>query len=215
MIAIALTASLLAQSQTPIPTKLEYNVIMGGKTVGAAEMQIKDLVEEKQRFVSVTMNITLGSRSVSMKQETLYGEDGAAQTFFQDAKAGDEQQTLTALLDGKGAKVKINVGGKMTELTIPLAATAPRSNPSQYWFDRVTPKIGDRISYYAFDSGEKAWRLMTSEYLEAKPYKIGERKFEAHHVLITKAGENYHNWLDSKGRPIAIIQPNGDKLERK
>lgn len=211
MTAAFVAASLL--SQTAEPTKLDYNVFMGGKPAGTATMTIKDT--GVSRTVGVTIEVKIGQASATVRQTTTYGSDGAATSAVLFSQGNAMTNAVNVSFDPKGANVISSVNDKESRSFVPLSSTAPRSNPAQFWFSRTKPKVREKISYYAFDINSLSWRLMTSEYLETKPYKIGEKSFEAHHVLITRGGDLIHNWLDDMGHPIAIVQPNGDKLERK
>ncbi len=210
IISAFVAGALLTQGETI--TKLNYDVFIGNNRSGTAVMTIKD--DGQSRTVGVTMDVKVGGVAVTVRQSSTYGADGAALASLLYSASGKNTNSINVTYDAKGANVNASENDKTSRSFIPLAAAAPRSNPSLFWFTRTTPKIGDKISYYSFDANTKAWRLMTSEYAEAKPYSIGRQSFPAHHVLITRGGETTHNWLDAKGQPLAIIQPNGDKLER-
>lgn len=210
IISAFVAGALLAQGETI--TKLDYNVFIGNNRSGTAVMTIKD--DGRNRSVGVTMDVKVGALAVTVRQSSTYGADGAALTSLLYSASGKDTNSVNVTFDARGANVNASENDKTSRSFIPLAATAPRTNPSLFWFTRTTPKIGEKISYYSFDANTKAWRLMTSEYAEFKSYSLGGQSFPAHHVLITRGGETTHNWLDAKGQPLAIIQPNGDKLER-
>ncbi|MBL8059400.1 MAG: hypothetical protein JNK63_01650 [Chthonomonas sp.] len=211
MNAAIVAASLLGQS--PEPTKFDYNVIMGGKSAGSATMTIKDVGHT--RIVGTTVEVKISGQSATVRTSTTYGADGAAISTVLFVQATTGTQAVNVNFDAKGANVVSSLNDKESRSFVAVSSAAPRSNPAQYWFSRTRPKVREKISYYAFDINSLTWRLMTSEYLESKPYKIGEKTYDAHHVLITRGGDLINYWLDDAGNPVSIIQPNGDKLERK
>ncbi len=208
---LALATSLLVQ----VPDRqCDYAVWMNGGRAGTAQITVKDLPDQR-RQVLLTMTLKMGGPEAKVRQETIYEKDGAAsRKILESTLDGGKRSHILAELSDAGAKLTITEGGKTSTSNVPLSAKAPRSNPSTFWFDRTQPKVGEKISYYAFEIADRQWKLMTSTYMGLRDVEPASKPIKAHKVMLMRSGIEVANWLDAKGMPVALIQGDSMRIER-
>lgn len=197
----ALCAFSVAQAQAP--NALKFGIQLQGVNAGTAEMTIADL-PDKSRQVVMTMDLSGPVANARIRQETIYDADGMATRKITETVVNKSERILyTAELNKKEARLTIKQGRKTETKVIPVSPDAPLKNPSTYWFDRTTPKVGDKVVYYAFEINEQAWRLQTVTFKGSETKTINGKPIKIHRLTVER-GATGTVLTDDKGFPLKM-----------
>jgi hypothetical protein len=113
---------------------------------------------------------------------------------------------VIATFNKDGASVTLLDGGKRTVKAVSLAATAPRTSLSEFWFIRDMPKSGQFEESYQFNVDSLEWELVRSDYRGKKTLKIEGRSVAVHEVTSKRGDKVTTAYLDDKGLPVLVDQ---------
>lgn len=191
--------------------QVKLSVIADGRRAGEASYSHK-LMPDGGKLVQLTVTLqSPDGKAVNLRSETKYDAKGIAERMFHESLAdkGRTRRQVTVTFDADGAVAVEEVGGKRQTKRVPLVKTAPLENPSQFWFLRGAPKLGDRVRYYHFDVGSLSWELNMSAYLGPKEVTIAGKKLKGHQIQENRSVAV----VDDKGMLISI-DLGGVRMER-
>lgn len=191
---------------------LKMRVVDGDKEVGSASLTQK-MLPDGSKQVAVTISLSgRDKKGARVRQESVYDAAGNPRRLLQEvlSQDGKRQRLLLATFDEEGAILTTQgEADAAKERRVALVKGAPRSNPSEFWFIKTQPKIGDRAVYYRFDLGSARWSLTETRYAGRVDAMVGPRKVKAHRV-----DSGYGSALfDEDGRPL-LIESGPLRLER-
>lgn len=182
-------------------SQVQMAVNQGTNRVGTARFTQK-LLPEGGKLVQISMDLAVGGRKATVRQETRYNARGEATRVFQET-IGDQPGTtrrIVANLSAEAAEVVVEQGGNRTTHRVPLAPGAPRDNKSEFWFVRDRPNPGDTAEFYSFDLSTLEWRIRRIRYVRATQSRLGDRTVPAHELSV----EEGRVLLDEGGLPIRL-----------
>lgn len=167
----------LASAQT------KYTVEIGGKSVGTASLTQK-MGADGSKSVELKMDLQVNKQKLTIRSQNTYDKLGNPTRKFMDSNipGGLLQKQIITTFNSQGASVIQIDGGKRTTRDIPLVSTAPRANPSEFWFVRDHPKAGQEVKCYMFNMDNLSWQLNRVVYRGQKSIKVGETTVKAHEV---------------------------------
>lgn len=207
----AALAAVLACVSVFASAQIKLNVIADGRRAGEASYSHK-ILPDGSKLVQLTISLqSQDGKAVNLRSETKYSPSGVAERMFHESLAdkGRTRRQVTVTFDSEGAIAVEEAGGKRQTKRVPLVKTAPLENPSQFWFLRNVPKVGDRVRYYHFDVGSLSWELNMSAYLGPKEVTLGGKKMQGHQIQENRSLAV----VDAKGLPI-VIELGGVRMER-
>lgn len=193
--------------------QVKMSVSIDGKPAGTASLTQKQSADGS-KSVDVKMDLVSGKQKLTIRSQNSYDKKGNPIRKFMDSNipGGALQKQLIVTFDGHGANVVQIDGGKRTTRQIPLVDSAPRANPSEFWFVRDQPKPGDQLKSYVFNMDKLAWELQTTTYKGKKTIKVNGNSVTAHETETT--GERVTKaFLDDQGLPY-LIELGGVTLKR-
>jgi hypothetical protein len=133
-----------------------------------------------------------GSAFVSVRSESSYNSKGEQTRIFTEtiSEKPSRRRQVTVTFSGEGAHVVVDESGKREVKAVPLVETAPRANPTEFWFIRDLPKPGTKVQYYHFNANTLTWDLRSSTYVGRKSIRLNGALVNAHRVEMTD-GEAY------------------------
>lgn len=161
----------------------KYTVEIGGKSVGTASLTQK-VGADGSKSVELKMDLQVNKQKLTIRSQNTYDKLGNPTRKFMDSNipGGLLQKQLITTFNERGASVIQIDGGKRTTREIPLVSTAPRVNPSEFWFVRDRPKAGDEVKCYIFNMDNLSWQLQRVVYRGQKSIKVGDKSVKAHEV---------------------------------
>lgn len=182
-------------------SQIQMAVNQGGNRVGTARFTQK-LLPDGGKLVQISMELAVGERKATVRQETRYNEKGEAVRMFQETIGGrpGTSRRIVASLSATGADLVVEQGGNRTTHRVPLASGAPRDNKSEFWFVRDRPKPGDVAEFYTFDLGTLEWRIRRIRYVRAAQARLSDRSVPAHELSV----EEGRVLVDEDGLPIRL-----------
>lgn len=204
MIGLLSCYAVLALQPSEPPT-IRLSVLAGDKQLGTAQ-SIQRLLSDGSKQVSVILTLqATGEKSVKVRQESIYGTNGAPVRQLQEVIGADGKRAeLTVVtFDKSGALVSRTADGKRQERLVPLVSNAPSSNPSQFWFLRDAPKKGATATYFRFDLASMRWLLTETKYEGDVKLSIGGKT-----VVGRELRSDYGTtWVDARGDPLKVETP--------
>ena len=187
-----------------VHAQAKFTVEMSGKSAGTASLSQK-LLPDGGKTVDLKMDLKVGSQTLSLRSQNTYDRTGTPVRKFLDANipGGAQQRQIIATFDQQGANLVMIDGGKRSTRTIPLVATAPRSNVSEFWFLRDSPKSGESCKSYTFNMDARQWELQTVVYRGRKSIRIGGKTVSAHEIE-TIGDRPSKAFVDDSGLPYLI-----------
>lgn len=161
----------------------KYSVEIGGKSVGTASLTQK-IGADGSKSVELKMDLQVNNQKLTIRSQNSYDKLGNPTRKFMDSNipGGLLQKQIITTFNAQGAAVIQIDGGKRTTRDIPLVSTAPRVNPSEFWFVRDRPKAGQEVKCYMFNMDSLSWQLNRVVYRGIKSIKVGETTVKAHEV---------------------------------
>ncbi len=193
LLAVWLTAFVSAQ--------VKYTVEVGGKKAGTASLTQR-IGADGSKSVDLRMDLSINSQKLAIRSQNTYDKRGNPTRKFMDSNipGGALQKQVVATFNDQGASVVQIDGGKRTTREVSLVATAPRANPSEFWFLRDRPKEGDEVKCYLFNMDSLSWDLRTVVYRGQKSIKVGNKTVVAHEIE-TIGDRPAKAFLDDEGLP--------------
>lgn len=192
--------------------QVKLSAIVEGKSAGEASLTQRVMPDGSKRVQILLELKGSDGRTVKVVSDSTYDPQGAPRRKFLETTQdrSPKRRTLVVTFDSEGAKVVEEVDGKRTIKSVPLVKTAPRENPSEFWFLRDTPQPGARVRYYRFDMDEQAWVLSNTRYVGPKTFLFGKQRVTVHEVVDDRVTA----LLDDQGLPYRLELP-GVVFERK
>lgn len=207
LVLICILAAALAAAQT------KYAVEISGKSVGTASLTQR-LNADGSKSVDLKLDLQLNKQKLTIRSQNTYDKLGNPTRKFMDSNipGGALQKQVITSFNEQGASVIQIDGGKRTTRDIPLVTTAPRTNPSEFWFLRDKPKAGDEVKTYVFNMDSLSWQLQRVIYRGQKTVKIGAKSIKAHEIE-TIGERTAKAYLDDQGLPW-LMESGGSTLKR-
>lgn len=181
-------------------------VLVEGRRAGIATLAQR-LNEKGAKVVDMTIEIKSGDDHVKIESERIYDPNGAPTRMFQQVtvsgKDHSHNETIVTF-DEDGANVVIDDDSDRTTKHIPLLASNPRDDPSEYWFVRDQPIVGETVVSYHFNIDTLVWEQVTTIYKGMRPVTTDGRR-EIANVVTSEQGSAY---LDINGLPLRLELPN-------
>jgi hypothetical protein len=119
------------------------------------------------------------------------------------------KRDATVKFSSSGAVVTDKVSGKTTTYNAP--SSPPTLDPSDLWWVKTKPKIGDKgiASSFSIDDG---WRTTTVTYVEDRLYKLGDKTIHAHLIRHENPKDTHDEIVDDEGMPLDIEVPGANGL---
>lgn len=181
--------------------QVKFSVDVGGKEAGTASLTQR-IGPDGSKSVDLRLDLRINSQKLTIRSQNTYDKLGNPIRKFMDSNipGGSLQKQVIATFNETGASVVQIDGGKRTTRDITLVATAPRSNPSEFWFLRDRPKEGDEVKCYLFNMDSLSWDLRRVVYRGQKSIKVGTRTVLAHEIE-TIGDRSAKAFLDDDGLP--------------
>ena len=112
--------------------------------------------------------------------------------------------TITTTFDAKGATVVASTGEKAT---VPLATKTSRVDITDFWFVKVTPKVGQKAVYQSFDPLRGKWSDVKTVYAGKQNISVNGQSVAAHVIKQTRETQTSTLFLDAKGMPLKSEEP--------
>jgi hypothetical protein len=180
-------------------------VLVGGHRAGIATLSQR-LTEKGGKIVNMTLKITSGDDDVTIESERVYDPKGAPVRMLQQVtvsgKEHSHRETIVTF-DEDGANVVLDGDDDRTTKHIPLLSSNPRDDPSEYWFVRDQPVVGETVSSYHFNIDTLVWEQVTTVYKGMRPVTTDGRR-EIANVVTSEQGSAF---LDIDGLPLRLELP--------
>ena len=198
---LALCAAALSAAQT------RMSISANGHPAGYATLSQR-LQPDGVKVVELRLELTAQKTTVKIVSEARYDAKGMPLRKFQQTTVVGSPQTkqVVATFTKDGANVVQLDGEKRTVKDVSLASTAPRLNPSEFWFIRDTPKQGQVEETYQFSPDSLEWELVHTEYRGKKMLKIEGHTVTVHEVYSKRGDRDTTSYLDDQGLPVLIDQ---------
>ena len=187
----------LVLSILAVTSPAQFDVTYKGSKVGTASVTQK-LTEGGSKTVMMSVEIKIQGKITKVRSENSYDATGLPmRKFVQTTGPGPrDRKTTIVTFSTEGAHVVTEFGGSRKQETVTLLETAPRANPSEFWFVKVQPKVGTQVRTYLFDIDSNSWQVNTITYKG----KVTHKKMAGHLI----ESERYTAVVDDAGLPIAV-----------
>ena len=177
---------------------------LGGKPYGTVTY-VRGLVPGKGLERTVTMVVKEEGTSYTIEEKRSYSSDGTPTTVVRKVTEGDKHITVTLTYHGKKAVVIVSENGEAeSEEVILDNEKATIQDPTQLWFQGVTPKKGLKTTFWEFSLDDNAWVEREVSYEGTADVKVGEKTVKgAHRIAI---GKQVSVYVDEFGMPYRTIQ---------
>jgi len=186
-------------------------VLIDGRRAGTASLTQR-LTDKGGKVVNMALNIQSGDDDVHIESQWVYDPKGAPTRMFQQViVSGKDHNHHEAIVtfDEDGANVVIDDDGDRSTKHIPLIASNMREDPSEFWFVRDQPIVGETVVAYRFNIDSLVWEQVTTVYKGMRPVTTDGRR-ELANVVTSEQGSAF---LDINGLPLRLDLPNSS-LER-
>jgi hypothetical protein len=186
-------------------------VLVEGHRSGTATLSQR-LTDKGGKVVNMTMTLESGEDEVSIESQQTYDSRGVPLRMFQQVVVtGKDHSRHEAIVtfDEDGANVVIDDDGDRSTKHIPILTTNSREDPSEFWFVRDQPIVGESVMSYHFNIDTLVWEPLTTTYKGMRPVTTDGRR-ELANVVTSEKGSAF---LDVNGLPLRLDLPNSS-LER-
>lgn len=181
-------------------------ITMNGRPAGYATLSQRVLAEGV-KLVELRVELGSGPQKVNLRSEARYDAKGIPLRKFQETSIGGKmKKQVVASFSAKGANVVVNDDGKRTVKDIPLVATAPRANLSEFWFVRDDPKVGASEEVYQFNMDSLEWEIVKTQYKGKKTIRLEDRSVEVHEIVTSRGQRKATSYVDDDGLPVLVDQ---------
>lgn len=213
MRSFAVLAMVAAAAAASAQTKLK--VVIQGRPAGFAYLTQRSL-PSGGKSVELRVELTIGTRAVTVRQETTYDAKGAPVRALQDTTAASVhgKRQVIADFNPAGAHVIVEENAIRRPRDVSLVPTAPRADASQLWFLRSRPKAGETVKTYRFNLDTLEWELAEVAYAGREVVTAGGKKWHANKTVTKVDDRTTTSYLDDEGVPILIKDSSGVRMER-
>jgi|GEM_PF-2389786 len=184
-----------------------YRVAKGHTLLGHGRITRK-LTETGGMFTQMVMDFKKDGKLVEVTTETTIDPTGAfvreVETVTPDGKPPEEQFVVN--YDSSGAHVVLKQHAVPTKTDVaPLPELSP-GDPSELWFIKTQPKVGDSCKFQVFSPEKMNWEPGETTYVSTT---------QGRHVIKTTIGDRtIDTVLDDTGYIIRLTDSSGFRLVR-
>ena len=157
-VAVAL-ASVTHQGPTvghPARALLRFRMLHMGKQMGTAAYE--RVTTATERHTMLTIDESDNGVTLSAVIDTLSKRDGTPEKKSFHGLLGNTTFSTTATFNGDSIQFKLSKGADPEQSkTIPIPANAVLTDASETWFDKTTPKAGDKVVFTNFNVQTGSW----------------------------------------------------------
>jgi hypothetical protein len=187
------------------PGTVELDLERGGERAGTVTMEQRVL--EDGRKLSV-VRFRSEPPGVEVVQESTYGPDGRPLRMLQATVAAGSRTTRSATFDDAGAEF---LGPDGAAKRVPLPEGADSASPSEFWFLRDRPIVGEAVRFYRFDLAAGAWRESSATFLGEREIVVRGHLRRAFRTRV----EGVVSDVDESGLPWRVELADGSVLLRR
>lgn len=191
----------------------EVKVTMSGKDGLSGTGTVVTKVNQDGSMTQTTRFAMKGGSGPSMTviEESQYSSAGRPIRRLMKMTSGASVLQSFLIEYGKnGAVIKANSSGVAKTETLKLPQGRIES-PSQLWFVKTKPKVGQTDEYFYLEYGYSAWQKRKAEYRGPEKVKIGGGKTVTGHLIVNTGSKM---WVDDKGDPLRIEVGGGVSVVR-
>ncbi|HWD40762.1 MAG TPA: hypothetical protein VG944_18080 [Fimbriimonas sp.] len=138
-----------------------------------------------------------------------YDKNGIESSKSIEIEDGETTVKFKATMDDDGAKVTAWVNDQKVEKTFPLATKTSRADPTDFWFKKVKPAVGDSVTVQEFDPEEGKWSDATLKFVGRKKIKMGDSEVELNEIDRHAADDDMVIFVDDKGDLVRMENVGG------
>lgn len=196
---VAMALSSAAQTET-----VRLSAFINGKPAGEGTVTRTVLPGGLQKLHTL-LKVKQSGQNLEIDLTTTTDAKGAPTDKVLKIAAGAARATtVTMKINDQGATMSI-VGGPTHKLALPKGTT--RADPSNWWFVRTQPKVGQTATYQSLEPFEMEWRATTVKYVGERSITIAGEKVQAHYLTQVRGGKTSNIYLDKRGMPLRIEEP--------
>jgi hypothetical protein len=204
-----LLGALLATSQSRTDQTAKLIGRIDGHEVGSATYARK-LLPDKSWEETLTSKMEVPGASLESDFKIHFSADGHAISEEDKEMEGDSvKEDSTVKFENGLATVTNKLTG--TSKTFNAPSDPSWIDPSDSWFVKTKPKIGDKAVASSF-SIEEGWRTTTVTYLSDKPFKLGDQTIQGHELRHENPKDSHVEIVDDQGLPLEIEVPGAQGL---
>ncbi len=199
----------LASAQT------KMKVVMGQQEIGEATFSYH-LTENGSKTMESRMSVTMFGKDMTITQTTTINALGVPTRRVQEIKVKSPRATMLTIAEffENGARVVVDKNGSRTPTNVELPKGYTITDPSEFWFFRDRPSVGQKVESYSLNLESQKWEKVEIVYEGRQTVKIDGKSYPGHKIVSTKAGAKSTMIVDDKGRPIQMDGPMGFRMER-
>ncbi len=182
-------------------------VLVKGRRAGTATLSQR-LTEKGAKVVDMTIEIKSGDDNVKIQSERTYDPNGAPTRMVQQVTVTGKDHShdeTTVTFDDDGANVVIDDDDDRSTKHIPLLASNPREDASEYWFVRDQPVVGETVVSYSLQHRYVGVGAGHHDHLKGMRPVTADGRREIANVVTSEQGSAF---LDINGRPLRLELPN-------
>lgn len=162
---------------------------------------INKILEDGSKYVQLTMRLKYSDGQVSdVIQESSYDKNGEPVRMLQSTKAGSKKTSIVVTFSAEGAQVVSDKGdGPKTNMVV-RPTTGSTANPTEFWFARTQPKIGETAEYFTFRVSDQTWIKAKSRFEGQKEVVVDGKRVMGN---LVQMGE-IKSYSDAVGDPYRI-----------
>src|SRR6185369_10439743 len=104
------------------------------------------------------MTIKQGTGTAKIDMRTTFDASGQALARAAAIQQGGKSISLAATFTATAAKLTIAAQGKTQNVSIPALPGLSTKDPSNWWFVKAKPKLGQRATYQSFNILSQKWQ---------------------------------------------------------
>ncbi len=193
----------------------KMKVMMGAQQIGDAVYTYQFGADGKKTMES-RMNVTMFGKEMVISQKVAVNAVGMPLRKSQEIKIKSPRTSLMTIAEyfENGVKLVVDQNGARTPSDYALPAGCSMVDPSEFWFFRDRPTVGQKVESYTLNLESKVWEKNEVTYEGKITVKIGAKSFAGHKITSMKAGAKSTIVVDEKGQPIQMDGPMGFRMER-
>ncbi|MCW5936781.1 MAG: hypothetical protein KIT11_05695 [Fimbriimonadaceae bacterium] len=199
---LALLASLLSA-----PLSETMMSVVGADGMSGSATVINQLLPDGGKYVRLSLVMTYenGARA-DVVQESTYDPKGRPVRFLQTVTGLGKRNTMVTEFDEAGAHVTIDPAKPPANVKWP---EGPLDDPSQFWFVKTRPKVGQTVKFLRFRPAKLDWVESAVTYIGTREAVILGKLVTGNVVRVDGADA----LLDDSGDPLRL-EVSGVTFER-
>lgn len=166
--------------------------------------------EDGGKFIEMRVDLKKLKSNASVRRQSTFDPQMRCKRIVQEVIGVDgARSSVIVSISETGAQV-VEMGPKgRKSRVVPLPKQARTAAPSDFWFWKLHPKIGDKCSYFGFNTESLEWEIVDVTY--SGDVKIGG--MTVHRVESDQGGRKSVALLDDDGLPVKL-EANGTTYSR-